>query len=266
MFVMFNRRCGPSNQTEEAWYEALVKSVGADKRCILRFLSDSQEDKLLMRTDGTAEFDDGNRTRWCSQASLHPREGVAIASAVQSPEEANPPNRCQRPLRGVGTTSRPLREVGTTSRFVAGAAPAPKVLHAAARAQPSQQPSELEVGPWLGQPKAKRGLSAYSLFLKAEIAKIKASQPGIEHKAAFKVAAERWTASRASSSPARQAVSCHRGPVLATQALQRISFDRPRRTQGGDDKLANEDCRKVKNETAGEITFRIVPSMLTQAY
>ncbi|KND04206.1 uncharacterized protein SPPG_01639 [Spizellomyces punctatus DAOM BR117] len=39
---------------------------------------------------------------------------------------------------------------------------------------------------------SKRGASPYNLFMKSELAKVKAETPTIGHKEAFKVAASRW--------------------------------------------------------------------------
>ncbi|CAG8700719.1 13535_t:CDS:2 [Ambispora leptoticha] len=38
----------------------------------------------------------------------------------------------------------------------------------------------------------KRKLSPYNAFMKAELPKVKAENPNLEHKAAFKLVAERW--------------------------------------------------------------------------
>ncbi|KNC97655.1 uncharacterized protein SPPG_09438 [Spizellomyces punctatus DAOM BR117] len=38
----------------------------------------------------------------------------------------------------------------------------------------------------------KRGASPYNQFMKTELAKVKADNPGIAHKEAFKVAASHW--------------------------------------------------------------------------
>jgi len=40
-----------------------------------------------------------------------------------------------------------------------------------------------------------RALSAYNVFMKAEVAKVKAEHPELPHREAFKMAAERWQAS-----------------------------------------------------------------------
>jgi len=40
-----------------------------------------------------------------------------------------------------------------------------------------------------------RALSAYNVFMKAEVAKVKAQHPELPHREAFKMAAERWQAS-----------------------------------------------------------------------
>ncbi len=40
-----------------------------------------------------------------------------------------------------------------------------------------------------------RALSAYNVFMKAEVAKVKAEHPELAHREAFKMAAERWQAS-----------------------------------------------------------------------
>ena len=41
--------------------------------------------------------------------------------------------------------------------------------------------------------RSKRAPSAYNLFMKAELAKVKAERPNLDHKQAFKVAASRWS-------------------------------------------------------------------------
>nr|CAG8514783.1 73_t:CDS:2 [Entrophospora candida] len=38
----------------------------------------------------------------------------------------------------------------------------------------------------------KRKLSPYNTFMKSELPKVKAENPNLEHKAAFKLVAERW--------------------------------------------------------------------------
>ncbi|CAH1756935.1 5629_t:CDS:2 [Entrophospora sp. SA101] len=38
----------------------------------------------------------------------------------------------------------------------------------------------------------KRKLSPYNAFMKSELPKVKAENPNLEHKAAFKLVAERW--------------------------------------------------------------------------
>ncbi|RIB11121.1 hypothetical protein C2G38_1978783, partial [Gigaspora rosea] len=38
----------------------------------------------------------------------------------------------------------------------------------------------------------KRKLSPYNAFMKSELPKVKAENPSLEHKAAFKLVAERW--------------------------------------------------------------------------
>ena len=43
--------------------------------------------------------------------------------------------------------------------------------------------------------KPKRALTPYNQFMKQELPKIKAEQPNITHKAAFKEAAQRWKVS-----------------------------------------------------------------------
>eukprot|EP00602_Paraphysomonas_sp_CaronLab_P009653 CAMPEP_0185023104 /NCGR_PEP_ID=MMETSP1103-20130426/5795_1 /TAXON_ID=36769 /ORGANISM="Paraphysomonas bandaiensis, Strain Caron Lab Isolate" /LENGTH=69 /DNA_ID=CAMNT_0027555527 /DNA_START=73 /DNA_END=282 /DNA_ORIENTATION=+ len=42
------------------------------------------------------------------------------------------------------------------------------------------------------EPKSKRAPSAYNIFMKAEIAKVKKANPGFDHKEAFKAAAGHW--------------------------------------------------------------------------
>ena len=42
---------------------------------------------------------------------------------------------------------------------------------------------------------APRTLSAYNVFMKSEVAKVKAEHPSLPHREAFKLAAERWQAS-----------------------------------------------------------------------
>ena len=44
--------------------------------------------------------------------------------------------------------------------------------------------------------KAPRAPSAYNVFMKAEIAKVKAADPKLEHKEAFKQAAANWATSK----------------------------------------------------------------------
>ena len=48
--------------------------------------------------------------------------------------------------------------------------------------------------PTLFAPKTggKRKLSPYNAFMKSELPKVKAENPNLEHKAAFKLVAERW--------------------------------------------------------------------------
>ena len=41
----------------------------------------------------------------------------------------------------------------------------------------------------------KRKLSPYNAFMKSELPKVKAENPNLEHKAAFKMVAERWKSS-----------------------------------------------------------------------
>ncbi|CAG8530237.1 6868_t:CDS:2 [Funneliformis caledonium] len=41
-------------------------------------------------------------------------------------------------------------------------------------------------------PRGKRKLSPYNAFMKSELPKVKAENPDLEHKAAFKLVAERW--------------------------------------------------------------------------
>ena len=45
-------------------------------------------------------------------------------------------------------------------------------------------------------PKAKRAPSAYNLFMKTELAKVKRADPKLDHKEAFKVAASNWKDSK----------------------------------------------------------------------
>jgi hypothetical protein len=42
------------------------------------------------------------------------------------------------------------------------------------------------------EPKAKRAPSAYNIFMKSEIAKVKKANSALDHKEAFKVAAGNW--------------------------------------------------------------------------
>ena len=44
--------------------------------------------------------------------------------------------------------------------------------------------------------KAPRAPSAYNIFMKSEIAKVKKANPNLEHKEAFKKAAEGWATSK----------------------------------------------------------------------
>ena len=48
-----------------------------------------------------------------------------------------------------------------------------------------------------GEAKAKRAPSAYNVFMKTEIAKVKKANPGFDHKEAFKAAAGNWKGSAA---------------------------------------------------------------------
>lgn len=45
-------------------------------------------------------------------------------------------------------------------------------------------------------PKAKRAPSAYNVFMKSEIAKVKKANPSQDHKEAFKTAAGNWKTSK----------------------------------------------------------------------
>jgi hypothetical protein len=47
-----------------------------------------------------------------------------------------------------------------------------------------------------GAPKAKRAPSAYNIFMKTEIAKVKSASPTLDHKDAFKTAAGNWKTSK----------------------------------------------------------------------
>ncbi|KAI9005373.1 hypothetical protein HDU85_001458 [Gaertneriomyces sp. JEL0708] len=42
----------------------------------------------------------------------------------------------------------------------------------------------------------KRGASPYNLFMKSELAKVKAEKPDLSHKEAFKEAASRWATAK----------------------------------------------------------------------
>ena len=44
--------------------------------------------------------------------------------------------------------------------------------------------------------KAPRAPSAYNLFMKSEIAKVKSSKPSLSHKEAFSIAAANWSKSK----------------------------------------------------------------------
>ncbi|KAJ1737299.1 hypothetical protein GGI11_003403 [Coemansia sp. RSA 2049] len=46
-----------------------------------------------------------------------------------------------------------------------------------------------------GTGKAKKKISGYNKYMKAELARVKAGSPGISHKDAFKKAAENWSTS-----------------------------------------------------------------------
>ena len=46
-----------------------------------------------------------------------------------------------------------------------------------------------------GQPQPPRALSAYNVFMKGEVAKVKSEHPELAHREAFKLAAERWQSS-----------------------------------------------------------------------
>lgn len=45
-------------------------------------------------------------------------------------------------------------------------------------------------------PKTKRAPSAYNVFMKSEIAKVKKANPSLDHKEAFKSAAGNWKTSK----------------------------------------------------------------------
>ncbi|KAJ1674258.1 hypothetical protein EV182_003651 [Spiromyces aspiralis] len=45
-----------------------------------------------------------------------------------------------------------------------------------------------------------RKLSAYNIYMKSELVKIKAERPGIAHRDAFKIAASRWKTTKESES------------------------------------------------------------------
>lgn len=45
------------------------------------------------------------------------------------------------------------------------------------------------------EPKEKRAASPYNIFMKNELAKVKKANPSLNHKEAFKVAAQNWAAS-----------------------------------------------------------------------